>query len=98
VIRGASPDDCWSWRGSTSVHGYGRLHRGARGEGIIGAHRASWLIHNGPIPEGMAVLHRCDNPPCSNPLHLFLGTQAENMFDAIAKDRVPQLTEGRITR
>ena len=98
VIRGESPDDCWDWKGSIGTYGYGRLQAGARGEGVLGAHRASWLIHNGPIPEGMAVLHRCDNPPCSNPCHLFLGTQAENMYDAIAKDRAPQLTEGRNAR
>ena len=53
----------------------------------IYAHRFSWEIHNGPIPDGMFVLHHCDTPPCVNPECLFLGTQTENLADMTAKGR-----------
>ena len=53
----------------------------------IGSHRYSWILHYGPIPEGMMVCHRCDNPPCVRPDHLFLGDAFDNMRDAAAKKR-----------
>ena len=83
TVRGPG---CWGWIGATSS-GYGRLGRGGRGEGLVYAHRLSWELRNGPIPEGMCVLHRCDNPPCSNPDHLFLGTKADNNRDMSVKGR-----------
>jgi hypothetical protein len=55
--------------------------------GATTAHRVSWTIHNGPIPDSLYVLHKCDNPPCSNPDHLFLGTHLENIADMVAKGR-----------
>lgn len=82
--------DCWGWKGSTS-HGYGQLGRYAAKHGTstpIRAHVISYQIHYGELPEGHgAVLHRCDNPPCSNPAHLFSGTDAINIRDAVAKGR-----------
>lgn len=82
--------DCWGWSGHTSC-GYGVI---TVPRGQMKAHRFSYELHNGPIPKGLHVLHRCDNPPCCNPKHLFLGTQAENTSDMDAKGRrrsVPSL-------
>lgn len=74
---------CWDWNGN-KVHGYANFnHRGK----IMKAHRASWIIHNGPIPEGLFVLHTCDVRHCSNPEHLFLGNQTDNMKDMASKLR-----------
>lgn len=72
---------CWLWTGADTGQGYGRLNKRA-------AHRISWEAHNGrPVPQGMWVLHKCDNPPCVNPDHLYVGTHADNMRDALARDR-----------
>ncbi len=79
-------DSCWKWTGCKK-DGYGRINRGARGLGSDYAHRVSWLMHNGAIPEGLCVLHRCDNPECTNPGHLFLGTKKDNSRDMISKKR-----------
>lgn len=76
--------------------GYGKLKSD---DGLIGAHRASWILANGPIPDGLCVLHRCDNPPCVNPAHLWVGTHADNAADKVAKGRArggpPLLTHCR---
>lgn len=78
-------DGCWTWGGAMFTHGYGR----ALWQGKVGAvaHRVSWMIHNGPIPDGMLVCHSCDNPPCVRPDHLFLGTHRDNMKDMLSKGR-----------
>lgn len=76
--------DCWVWKGGRSPSGYGMFtvkRRNTR------AHRVSYMIAHGPIPDGMCVLHRCDNPPCINPKHLFLGTDLDNVRDRDAKGR-----------
>ena len=75
---------CWIWIGAKQ-HSYGKMRFMMKD---VRAHRASWMIHFGEIPEGMSVLHRCDTPLCVNPNHLFLGTQQENMADKVAKGRI----------
>jgi hypothetical protein len=92
VGRDGDPDACWPWLRSTNDKGYGRLMMG--GKAGIAAHRAAWTVTNGPIPKGLNVLHRCDNPPCCNPAHLFVGTQADNNADRHAKGRTAMPTNG----
>lgn len=87
VDEGA-PDECWEWTARRHKQGYGLLSEwdGSRRSRLL-AHRVSWEIANGPIPAGLCVLHRCDNPPCVNPRHLFLGTQVDNNLDRHLKGR-----------
>lgn len=76
--------NCWIWTGDRTSKGYGRISK----DGVrIGTHRYSWLIHNGTIPKGLCVCHTCDNPPCVNPDHLWLGTNLENQQDMTKKGR-----------
>jgi hypothetical protein len=79
---------CWPWSGSVDKHGYGKINRGARGAGNVKAHRLSWELHFGPIPDGLHVLHACDNPNCVNPGHLMVGTQEANAVDMAQKGKV----------
>jgi|SRR3989304_4300052 len=79
-------DGCWWWIGANNG-AYGHLSCGGRKQGRLSAHRASWILHNGEIPLGLCVLHKCDNPLCVNPKHLFLGTQLDNAADRVKKGR-----------
>lgn len=82
-------DTCWLWIASTNGKGYGKIRRC---DAMVYAHRLSWELHNGPIPEGFDVLHECDVRPCINPKHLFLGTQLDNAADMMAKRRGAYVT------
>lgn len=75
---------CWHWTGHIEITGYGRFRHD--GKNYL-AHRASWIAHNGNIPNGLLVLHKCDVPRCINPSHMFLGTHLDNMIDMRMKGR-----------
>jgi hypothetical protein len=80
---------CWIWTGMRFVgkHGdYGGIHR-SNPRRMVKAHRVSWELHFGPIPEGLLVCHHCDNPPCVRPDHLFIGTHRDNVLDCERKKR-----------
>lgn len=80
---------CWIWTGSRIKRGYGTFSIHSANWSNEGAHRVSWVLVGGEIPPGAFVLHSCDNPPCVNPAHLFLGDHAINMADKKRKGRAP---------
>ncbi len=84
VEFGDNHEDCWHWLGTLGSDGYGRIkHHGKTYQ----AHRFSYESFKGPIPEGLCVLHRCDNPRCVNPTHLVIGTVLDNHRDKVSKGR-----------
>jgi hypothetical protein len=85
-VRVGATTECWPWTAGHNKRGYGRAYLAKKNHA---AHRLAWELTNGPITGGLFVLHRCDNPPCCNPSHLFLGTHADNMADRGAKGRAP---------
>lgn len=84
-VAPGSVDVCWVWLGSRNRGGYGQI-RGDNGD-VERAHRVAWRLSSAVIPAGLHVLHRCDNPGCVNPNHLFLGTNDDNIADMVTKNR-----------
>jgi len=80
------PDDCWNWLAGKSGSGYGSFEYEGK---TRNAHKLSWEFTNGPVPAGLLVCHKCDNPACCNPSHLYLGTHSDNACDKITRDPAP---------
>lgn len=105
-VKPGEIDACWEWTGHLgggTNRGYGTFnvdYSKRKSPRACGAHRFAWEVANSrPIPKGLRVLHRCDNPPCVNPGHLRLGTQADNMRDMVSKGRdrkAHKLTDGQV--
>ena len=99
-VNKSADGGCWEWTSSIKGNGYGAFFTSLEGEGrkCVGAHRFSYALANGPIPDGLWVLHKCDNRICVNPDHLFLGDCVDNMKDCASKGRVVTIGKSLITK
>lgn len=88
--------ECWPFMGGRNKDGYGNFHTDYPEHKTVRAHRFAYILFVAPIPKGLFVLHSCDNPPCCNPKHLFLGTQKDNMNDAARKNRIAPAPKGNL--
>jgi hypothetical protein len=86
-VKIGAADACWEWQGFRLPKGYGTIGVGGRAGGKQLAHRVSYELEYGLIPEGLLVCHSCDNPPCVNPKHLYVGSYADNLTDMHRKGR-----------
>ncbi len=77
-VEQGTPDECWPWSASRYLSGYGQFRKGSKG---FYAHRLAYWFASGPYDEHLCICHHCDNPPCCNPRHLYLGTRADNNRD-----------------
>jgi len=99
LVKQGAEAECWPWLGNVDPSGYGRFKIGPD---LEGAHRVAWILTHGEIPpgdgyHGTCVCHRCDNPPCCNPAHLFLASNAGNVADKVSKGRlITKLTTERV--
>src|SRR5688572_8620113 len=84
---------CWKWQGYKTKRGYGTVGFKYK---PIRVHRLMWIFRNGDIPKGLLVCHTCDNPPCCNPDHLFIGTQQDNVNDRGSKGRLCKIQDGSL--
>lgn len=89
-------DGCWEWTAGFFGCGYPAI--GIATSKLVSAHRYSWELHNGPIPDGAFVLHKCDNPKCVRPDHLQIGDQAENMRQMVSRGRARNGATGRLNQ
>ena len=93
VDRSGGPDACWPWLSYKNRRGYGRFHFAKH---HVPAHRLAYELIHGPLDQHLVCCHRCDNPPCCNPAHLFGGTHRDNIQDAVAKGRWHHRTPPRL--
>lgn len=84
-VKVGAPDECWEWQRGRTKLGYGKMQANKK---PVGAHRVACELAHGPIPDGMVVMHSCDNPPCCNPAHLSIGTYKDNGRDMNIKGRM----------